>query len=74
MADQSYLVKIVLIAHCKYSQADIAYNYVNRSKAEQHTLTNVAHSNNQMAERKHPIYMMVPDETHQLSLLPENAR
>ena len=39
----------------KCSQADIAHNYVNRSKDEQRTRTNVAHSNKQMAERKHPI-------------------
>ena len=40
MADQSYLAKIVLIVHNKCSQADIAHNYVNRSKAEQRTRTN----------------------------------
>ena len=55
MADQSYLVKIVLIIHNKCSQADIAHNTVNRSKAEQHTQTNLAHSKEQMVERKHPI-------------------
>ena len=55
MADQSYFAKIILILHNRYSQADIAHNYVNRSKAEQRTRTNLAHSNKQMAERKHPI-------------------
>ena len=39
-ADQSYLVKTVLIMHNKYPQADIAHNYVNRSHPEQHTQTN----------------------------------
>ena len=40
MEDQSSLVKIVLITHHKYSQADIAHNSVNRSHAEQRTRTN----------------------------------
>ena len=38
MADQSFLVKIVLIMHNKCSQADIAHNYVYFSEAEQRTL------------------------------------
>ena len=41
--------------HRKCSQADIAHNSVNRSKAEQRTRTNISHSNKQMAERKLPI-------------------
>ena len=55
MADESYLVKIVLIMHNKCSRADIAHNFVNRTKAEQSSRTNIAHSNKQMAVRKHPI-------------------
>ena len=55
MSDRSYLVKIVFIMHNKCSQADIAHNTVNRSKAEQHTRTNLAHLKKQMVERKHPI-------------------
>ena len=55
MADQSYLVKIVIIMHNKCSQADLALSYVNRSKAELRTRTNLAHSNTPMAERKHPL-------------------
>ena len=39
MADQSYLVKIVVIIHNECSHADIAHHYVNRAKAEQHTRT-----------------------------------
>ena len=42
--------------HNKCSQADTAYNYVNRSKAEQRTRTNLAHSNKLTAEGNHPIY------------------
>ena len=37
------MVKIVLIMHNKCSQADIAYTYVNRSKAQLRTRTNLAH-------------------------------
>ena len=40
IADQSYLVKIVLIERNKCSQADIAHNSVNRSHPEQRTRTN----------------------------------
>ena len=40
MADQSYLVKIVLIMHHKSLQADIAPNSVNRSNNEQRNRTN----------------------------------
>ena len=40
IADQSYLVKIVLILHHKCSQADIAHNSVNRSHSEQCSGTN----------------------------------
>ena len=47
MADQSCLVKIVLIMHNKCSKAGIAHNFANRSTAEQRTLTNLAHSNQQ---------------------------
>ena len=54
VVDQSYLVKIVLIINNKCSQSGIAHVYANRSKAEQRTRTNLAHSNKQMAERKHP--------------------
>ena len=39
-ADQSYLVKLVLIMHNKCSQADIAHNSVNHSHAVQRTRTN----------------------------------
>ena len=59
MAEQSYFVKIVLIMHNKCSQADIAHNYVNRSKAEQRSRINLAHSNKQMAERKYPIPLAI---------------
>ena len=38
-AGQSYLVKIVLIVHNKYSRADIAHNSYNCSHAEQRTRT-----------------------------------
>ena len=55
MADQSYLIKIFLIVHHKYSQADIANYTVNRSKAEQRTRTNLSHSDKLKAQRKHPI-------------------
>ena len=54
ITDQSYLVKIVLNMHNKCSQTDIGHNYVNRSKAEQRTRTNLGNSNKQMDERKHP--------------------
>ena len=40
MADQSYLVKIVLIVDNKCSYGDIAHNSVNCSNAKQHTRTN----------------------------------
>ena len=65
MAEQSYLVKIVLIMHNKYSQAYIARNSVNRSKAKRLTRTNLTHSNKQLAERKHPI------DTVMIILVPE---
>ena len=42
-ADEPFYVKIVLIVHNKCSQADIAHNYVSRSKVEQRTRTNLAH-------------------------------
>ena len=50
MADQSYLVKIVLIMHNKCSHADIAHNSVNRSDAKQCTRNKLAQSNKQMAD------------------------
>ena len=59
MADQSYFFKIVLIMHNKCSQTDTAHKYVNHSKAKQRTRTNLAHSNKQTAERKHPICEVV---------------
>ena len=40
MADQSYLVKIVIIMHNKCSQADIVHKSVNRSNNEQRTGSN----------------------------------
>ena len=57
--DQSCLVKFVLIMHNKCSKAGIAHNYANRSKAEQRTLTNLAHSDKQLAERKHLNYRLL---------------
>lgn len=58
MADGSYLVKRVLIIHNKCSGAIIALNYVNRSKADQCTRSNLAHSNKQKEESNHPIVVM----------------
>ena len=55
MTDQSYFANIVLIMHNKCSQANIARNCVNLSKALQRTRTNLAHSNKQMAERNRHI-------------------
>ena len=54
MADQLYLVKIVLITHSKCSLAGIAGIYFNRFKAARRNRTNLGHSHKQMAERKHP--------------------
>ena len=45
---QIYLVKIVLFMHNKCPPADIVHNYVNRSKVEQRTRTNLAHSNRRL--------------------------
>ena len=49
MADQSCLLKIVLIMQNRCSKAYPAKRYFNRTR------TNLAHSNKQMAERKYPI-------------------
>ena len=53
MADQSYLDKIILTMHNKCSDADIAGNSVNHSNNEQRYSNKLAHSNKQMAARKH---------------------
>ena len=49
MADQSCLIKIVLIMQNRCSKAYPAKRYFNRTR------TNLAHSHKQMAERKYPI-------------------
>ena len=55
MADQSHLVKIVVIMHNKCSQADTAHNSVKRSHNEQRTQTNYCIQTNRWMPRKNPM-------------------